>query len=186
MNKKLVYTIGFIGMVLAQWLVPAKMILERNEVLSSGKLFKFITAPVDPNDPFRGKYVALEFENNHFETELENDFEVGGKVFVIINNDGQGYAEIRSYSKNRPEFIQNYLEVVINRISVNDGIQEVFITYPFDRFYLEEFQAEKAEKIYLEAFNDRASKAWAEVYIKEGKAVLRDVLIEGRSLRDFD
>ncbi len=183
MIKNSAYSIGFIIMVLAQWFIPAKMILDRNELLSSGELYKFITAPVDPNDPFRGKYVALEFENNNFDTGVEDDLILGEQVFVIIINNQQGYAEIQSYSKNKPESIQNYLEVTVNRINVTDEIQKVFIDYPFDRFYLEEFQAEKAEEVYIEALNDRSSKAWAEVFIKDGQAVLQDVLIEGQSLR---
>lgn len=45
-----------------QLAVPAFMIVRREHALSMGRAFKFRTAPVDPYDAYRGRYVALNFE----------------------------------------------------------------------------------------------------------------------------
>ena len=45
----------FILVALVQLFVPAKMILDREDILDMGKEYKFKTEPIDPNDPFRGK-----------------------------------------------------------------------------------------------------------------------------------
>ena len=50
--------IGCFALVaVAQLTVPAWMIVSHERTLLTGKVFKFRTAPVDPYDAFRGRYV---------------------------------------------------------------------------------------------------------------------------------
>src|SRR5882724_1990071 len=46
---------------LAQIAVPATMVVEHQRTIASGPPWRFQTAPVDPSDPFRGRYVRLGF-----------------------------------------------------------------------------------------------------------------------------
>ena len=62
MNKKILLISAFVLVVLVQLYVPAKMIWGREEVLNTGTEYKFRTAPIDPNDVFRGKYINLNYE----------------------------------------------------------------------------------------------------------------------------
>ena len=64
-NKK-TQIVLFVLVALAQLYVPAKMIWDQEDVLKNGSEYKFKTDPVDPNDPFRGKYITLSFDNNTF------------------------------------------------------------------------------------------------------------------------
>ena len=64
MKNKTTYIILFILVVIAQWFVPMQMITEQEDVIATGKTLKFKTAPIDPYDAFRGKYIFLNFENN--------------------------------------------------------------------------------------------------------------------------
>ena len=57
-TKKIIFP-AFILLVLVQLFVPANMILEQEDILKNGTPYKFKTAPIDPYDPFRGKYVWL-------------------------------------------------------------------------------------------------------------------------------
>ncbi|MBD3630845.1 GDYXXLXY domain-containing protein [Cyclobacterium sp.] len=57
-NKKIVLPV-FVLIALLQLYLPAKMILDREDILHKGKEYKFKTQPIDPNDPFRGKFIAL-------------------------------------------------------------------------------------------------------------------------------
>ena len=52
LSKKIIFPL-FILVALAQLFVPAKMILDREDVLSTGTAFNFKTRPIDPTDPFR-------------------------------------------------------------------------------------------------------------------------------------
>src|SRR5690554_461138 len=67
-NKKFLF-IAFILVAIIQLAVPAKMIWDKENVLKSGKEFKFETAPVDPTDPFRGKYIALNYKENTYSSD---------------------------------------------------------------------------------------------------------------------
>ncbi|MBA4241981.1 MAG: GDYXXLXY protein, partial [Sphingobacteriaceae bacterium] len=50
-NKKLLL-VTFCVVALIQLYVPAKMIFDSEDILTTGKEFKFKTEPIDPNDPF--------------------------------------------------------------------------------------------------------------------------------------
>ena len=59
------------------------------------------------------------------------------------------------------------------------------IEYPFDRFYMEETKAQAAEDMYRESIIDSTQVAYALVNIRNGEAVIRDVLINGTSVSDL-
>lgn len=182
-NLKIILTI-FILMALVQIFVPAKMILDREDVLQSGVAYKFRTAPIDPNDPFRGKYVALNFSDNTFEMDSDQDWESGQPIFVMLENDPNGFAKIQSVSQEKPSNDEDFLKANVSFIS-GDKNQILNIYYPFDRYYMEESKAEKAEEIYLESQIDTNQVAYALVHIKNGHAVLKDVMINDTSIREM-
>lgn len=64
MNKKKILLLSFFLVAVVQLYVPSKMIWDREEVLRTGTEYKFRTAPIDPTDPFRGKYITLRFDDN--------------------------------------------------------------------------------------------------------------------------
>src|SRR5205823_4166257 len=51
---------------LAQLAVPATMVWQRDQTLKQGRIWKFRTAPVDPVDVIRGRYIALRFTAEEF------------------------------------------------------------------------------------------------------------------------
>ena len=59
------------------------------------------------------------------------------------------------------------------------------IEYTFDRFYMEETKAQAAEDMYRESIVDSSQVAYALVNIRNGEAVIRDVLINGTSISDL-
>ena len=60
--KTIYIFIIFIVVGLVQLFVPANMILNEETILKSGTVYKFKTRPVDPNDPFKGKYINLNYQ----------------------------------------------------------------------------------------------------------------------------
>ena len=102
MNSKKIIFLAFILVALVQIYVPAKIILDRAIVLNSGKEFKFKTAPIDPSDPFRGKYINLNFNDNTIEIQNKENWARGETVFVLLTTDNNGFAKIKSVSKAKP------------------------------------------------------------------------------------
>lgn len=181
-NRKLILA-AFILVALAQLYVPAKMILDRESVLANGIDFKFKTAPIDPNDPFRGKYISLQYESNVIEIQNEEDWRGGEDIYVILANDSNGFAKIESLSKTKPSDEVSFVKAKVSYVSDN-GSQQLTVSYPFDRFYMEESKALEAEQVYRESVPDTNQVAYALVKIKGGEAVLKDVLINDVSIRD--
>lgn len=176
-NKKLLLPV-FILVALAQLYVPAKMILDREDILDTGKAYKFKTEPIDPNDPFRGKYIALNYDENTIKIQNEEDWVSGETIYVLLSTDSNGYAKIKSVSKNKITNSQDFVKAKVTWVNGN----VLNIEYPFYRFYMEESKANDAEMEYRESQIDSNQVAYALVYIKEGESVLKDVLIDGVSI----
>ena len=181
MDKRKLILIAFVLVSLVQAYVPASMILDREAVIAGGKLYKFRTEPFDPYDPFRGKYLQLSFREDHFEVNETDEWRSGEKIFVEVSADDEGFARILSVSKEIPQHDGDYIQASV--LYKNSG--EVYLKYPFEEFYLEESKAPLAEEYYWDANADSSTVAWAEVYIKAGKAVLSDVMIDEVSIREL-
>lgn len=182
-NNKLIL-IAFILVALAQLYVPAKMILGREDILNTGKEYKFKTAPIDPADPFRGKYITLRYDENTIEIQEEAEWEEGETIYVFLSADNNGFAKISSVSKEEPPASQDFLKAKVGNV-FGDGSKKLVIDYPFDRYYMEESKAYDAELTYQRSQADTNQVAYALVSIKEGEAVLKDVLIDGVPIREI-
>ncbi len=175
------YTIiAFVVLALVQLFVPLKMILDREDVLELGQAFKFKTAPVDPNDPFRGKYINLRFEANQFPITQTDEWIMNQEVFVHLATNAEGYAQIEDVTKTPPETSVPYVQARISSIAPN----VLFLEYPFDRYYMEESKAYDAEQLYRESLSDTLNTTYALVHIKEGEAVLADVMVNETPIKE--
>jgi len=170
----------FILLCLIQLAVPSKMVFAQEAVLSQGHEYRFRTAPVDPYDPFRGKYVTLSFDAEECKRPSAGNWMGGESVYVVLGTDSAGFAVVASVRKEEP---QDDVDYVMAKIShVYD--ERLRLDYTFNRFYMDEDKAPSAENRYREA-NRRSSarEAYAVVYVRKGEAALKDVMIDGVSLR---
>ncbi len=184
MNNKKILLGVFVLVALIQLFVPANMIWSREKVLSEGTEYKFKTAPIDPNDPFRGKYISLNFEQNTIEVENADDWIMEQEVYAILTKDEDGYAKISSVEKERPDGEEEYVQAKAFFVSFNDS-NKLSLEFPFDRFYMEESKAYDAELVYRESQIDSSQVTYALVSIKNGEAVLKDVMIDGVSIKEI-
>lgn len=173
---KISLAILFATMCIAQWFIPAKMIYDSEHVITNGVEYKFKAAPIDPSDPFRGKYITLNFESNVMEFPDSVDWIANEEVFVTFLTDSAGFAIPKAITRTRPEE-PNFLHTSVDFVSNYDGRYRVWFKLPFNRFYLEESKASEAEKIYWQAQRDSAQVAYALVSVGAGQAVLKDVYI---------
>ncbi len=184
MDYKKIITIGFILTCLAQLFIPAKMIMDQEDVLKTGTEYKFRTRPIDPNDPFRGKYITLDFQDNAFPVKDKNDWKRQESVFVELTTNEEGFAKINNVTKTEPENPE-YISATISYVNSRQNDHELIIDYPFDRYYMEESKAKPAEETYREANRDTTQITYALVHVKNGEAVLKDVVIDGKSIKDI-
>ncbi|MGC3943988.1 MAG: GDYXXLXY domain-containing protein [Chryseolinea sp.] len=136
---------------------------------------KFRTQPIDPSDPFRGKYITLNFIADYgYDTA---QWSSGENVDVVFGTDSAGFAVARELTRSEPE--GPYLKTTIYYVE-SDSI--VHFNLPFDRFYMEESKALPAEQYYNESTRDSSSVCYGEVRIGRGNAVITDVFINDRSI----
>ncbi len=186
MNKKFAF-IAFVVVALVQLYVPASMILGREVVLAKGKEYKFRTAPVDPNDPFRGKYMVLDFLENRITVSDLYGFKTGDYIYAVLTIDSSGYAHLNSVSKTKPAANTDFVKVKIASINkAHLDAMELFIEYPFERYYMSESKVDDATVVYQESVRDTNQVVYAVVKIKDGDAVLKDVMIDGVSIKAIE
>lgn len=175
--------LGFAAIAIAQLFVPGKMIWDRESVLSEGTELRLRTEPIDPNDPFRGKYVTLNFTNNEVPAREEGYNDTQRDIYVTFRVDSAGFNVPDTATFSPPANTDAYLKTKVDYYINYENGPAYLISYPFDRFYMEESKAQTAEVIYRDA-NRRSTKTEAAgiVMIKDGMAVLKDVRIDGVSL----
>ena len=88
----------FLCLALVQLAVPASMLVRRELTLQYGRQYRFQTAPVDPYDPFRGRYVALALQANTAPTLPGIQLTSGQRVYAMLTEDAAGFATIASLS----------------------------------------------------------------------------------------
>ena len=174
----------FLLVALVQLAAPASMILGREAVLRKGKAFHFESAPVDPNDPFRGKYITLSYKATTFPITDPDAWTYNQDVFVLLDTDSAGFARIAGVLPEAPEGSTDYLRARVSYIDRQETSTALVIDYPFDRFYMDEFKAKEAELAYNESLADTL-RTYAVVHVKDGQAVLADVMIDDRSIREW-
>ncbi len=184
MKNKLLIVAAFLLVAAAQIYIPAEMINSREAVIANGKMFKFNTQPVDPADVLRGRYISLYFRENSVKLlGRDSSYVYGQDAFVILEQDVDGYAKIRQLTKEKPTETDDYLKVKIDNVHNEEDTTSISVEYPFDRYYMEECKAPKAEKLYNDSRLHSAKPTYAIVMIKDGEGVLTDVMIDDRPIR---
>ncbi|NLC79623.1 MAG: GDYXXLXY domain-containing protein [Lentisphaerae bacterium] len=178
-------------LVVAQFAVIGSMIRSREHILREGQAFRFRTRPIDPADPFQGRYVSLNFENDFVPAKSGDTagLRYRSPIFVGVEADSKGFARFSGWSRTKPAtgaFLKTrYLGEHSRwdqkkKLSVSQGLR---IGIPFSRFYMDEAKAPRAEVAARDS--TRSTNCWATVRILNGQAAIEDVFAKGQSLRDI-
>lgn len=189
MKKPAVIILGIL--ILVQLAVPFSMIRSRENVLSSGELFRFKTRPVDPVDPFQGRYVRLGIEQDYIPSPegQKPDIDYRTPIYATVATGEDGFAHFTGWSLEKPvdgSFLKTRYRGTrgewnqATRTRIHKGMR---LDIPFERFYMDEAKAPRAERLARES--TRSTNCWVNVRILNGKAVIEDVFAEGQSLRDL-
>ena len=173
MKTKYIFII-FIILAVVQISIPAQMIFSRESILKSGTAYKFKTQPIDPSDPFKGKYIFLNYDLDSAEAKDEN-WQRHQDVYVSIANDSLGFVKAVAVHKEIP-LQGDFVQAKVRWFSASNGVLE--FSFPFNEFYMEESKAYDAEVAHREAQRDSIpNNTYALVYVKDGEAVLDNVFI---------
>ena len=168
----------FAAMALLQLAAPASMILSRERTLKQGEAFKFQTAPVDPYDAFRGRYVALRIANSEAAWPEGVSASYGQTIYATIETDVDGFAKFGAASLSPPKG-KPYLKVKAGSVNGKGGIA---LQLPFDRFFMEEAKAPAAEAAYREHDRGGAAGAYVVIRVLDGAGVIENLFVGGKPI----
>ncbi len=184
MNSK--WTFGlYVMLVMVQLAVPVSQIWRYENILQTGHVYKFRTAPIDPYDAFRGRYVFLSFADTVAPIR-PGDKIAGGPVYVELAEGEDGFAQFKQVSIEPPAN-GDYLQAK-DPWEHWDRKSFYHFSLPFDKFFMEESAAPKAEEAYRKFGNSRGETqgdAYALVRVKGGIGVIEDVYIKNQPIREF-
>ena len=167
--------IVFVLVAFAQLAVPGSLIWKREHTLRQGNVWKFRTAPVDPVDVFRGRYVALHFDIETQEVSPPPNSNSGDTIFVTLKSNAEGFAEIDQVLATRPAG-DDFMEA---------GLLGKTITLPFDKYWVTERDAPAAETAYRNLSRRGNQNAYVSVRVFRGDAAIEQLYLDNQPLGDY-
>ena len=165
----------FVLLALAQLAVPASLIWKREQTLRHGSVWKFRTAPVDPVDAFRGRYIILQFDAEAQQISPPANVESGATVFVTLRNNTEGFAEIDRVLPSRPAG-DDFFEAQLAGKTV---------MFPLDKFWVTERDAPAAEAAYRAQSRRDKQNAFVTVRVFRGDAAIEQLYLDNQPLAEY-
>ena len=167
--------IVFVLVAFAQLAVPGSLIWKREHTLRQGNVWKFRTAPVDPVDVFRGRYVALRFDVETQEVSPPPNSNSGDTIFVTLKSNAEGFAEIDQVLATKPAG-DDFMEA---------RLLGKTITLPFDTYWVTERDAPAAETAYRNLSRRGNQNAYVSVRVFRGDAAIEQLYLDNQPLGEY-
>ncbi len=170
----------FVVTCVAQLAYPASMIVGHERILRAGTPVRIRCQTVDPSDILRGRYVRLRLETFTVPVEKPEDYHASSTVYALLETDAEGFARLGGICSRAPE---TGLYVRARVREVNAETKEVTVGLPFDRYYMDEYDAPRAEN----AYRSGAGKgdAFVVLRVKGGRAAIEDLFVGGRPIAEL-
>jgi uncharacterized membrane-anchored protein len=172
--------ISFGLLAVLQLAVPASMITRWESTLRHGDLFKFKTAPVDPYDAFRGRYVALRLDSSTVMLTTNQIPPARGPINAVVATNADGFAYFSEVRVDKPQG-QPFIRANVSYVTGD----QVTLDLPIDRFYMNELLAPEAEQAYRENSVRTNQITYVLVRVRNGDAVIENLMVGDVSMEDF-
>ena len=164
----------FLAVIIIGAAIPLAKVIEFEFPSTEPLELKFKITGFDPKDPFRGRYLALMSEASLPVSGCE--LSDAGSLFITFTVDDAGFARPQAYFTRRPENIHN---LRVEHFYLRDD--EVCFIYPFDKYFVNESDAEKAERIFLDT--PAEERVLVVKLHANGTYQITDLLLGGTSLQ---
>lgn len=167
----------FVIVALLQLAVPASAIWKRHRTLEEGRVWKFRTAPVDPVDAFRGRYIALRFEAEEFTQAQDFSF---GTVYVTLKESADGFAQV-AHVTGTPASGDN----VVTARGAYGAPPKRRVYFSFDHYWVTEKDAGAADAAYANNSTRDKPNAYVTVRVRSGDAAIEELYIDDQPLKEY-
>lgn len=162
---------------LVQLSVPGSVVWRRQQTLKHGHIWKFKTAPVDPVDAVRGRYIALRFILDQVASPQPLS---SASAYAILKEDENGFAKIDHLSAT-PVSGDNVVRVE----TAGWWGQMQHVRFPFDRYWVSEADAPAAEQAYFANSRRGNENAYVTVRVRDGDAAVEQLYLDNQPLPDY-
>jgi uncharacterized membrane-anchored protein len=174
---KLVRLIIFGVIALAQLAVPGSVVWHRYQTLRQGRVWKFKTAPVDPVDAVRGRYIALRLLADEAPTDQALSSSL---AYAVLKEDENGFARIDHLS---PTHLNG--DNVVRVETAGWWSQTQHVRFPFDRFWVSERNGSAAEQAYFANSRRGNDNAYVTVRVHNGDAAIEQLYLDNKPLPEY-
>jgi len=127
----------------------------------------------------------LSFVENSFPVKSFDSLKYNQTVFVSVKANDSGFAKIVNLQTSEPTNNADYVKVRITGMTpFQDSANVVYISYPFEAYYMEESRAPRAEKMYRDSARN-TQRTYALVKVYNGTAVIEGLYINDRSIEEL-
>lgn len=174
MKKKFLFVL-FALIILS---IPLYLMITSEEVLENGNRHKIRLQAYDPFDPFRGKYLRVNYDNF---ISGDEDIKEGDDIYVTLEKDSTGYSQFSYAHKNQPEgndYFKSHAEYV-------SGGSIEFRTDNISKYFINENKASEAETI-LQTFPRKNSDSiYVAIRVLDGEIRLEDIYVKEMPLLEY-
>jgi uncharacterized membrane-anchored protein len=189
-GKKIIFIV--FGLILL--LIPLYIMFQSEDILVNGNRHKIRLQAYDPFDPFRGKYLLLNYDNS---VNCDNTLKDGDECYVTLKKDTAGFSYFDYASAEKPEG-NDYFKSTVEYMGSffdwgnqgEDWPEDIaatcnFSTNNFSKYFINEDQAERAEDYVIAYQRESPDKIYVAIRVLDGEVRLEDIYIEEMPLKEF-
>jgi len=174
MTKKLLFLIFSLAVIT----VPLVIIYQSENILENGHRHKIKLRGYDPFDPFRGKYLRLNYDNMISGDETIRE---GEKAYITLKKDSDGFSEFDYAFHDEPSHT-DYFEAEV--LYAGGGMIE-FKMDNITKYFINENKAKKAEYVIMDFTQNKPNDIYVAIRVYDGHCRLEDIFVEEKPLLEY-
>ena len=174
MNKKIVFLVFAVVLIA----VPIYIIYSSESILEKGHQHKIHLEGYDPFDPFRGKYLMLNYD---FSTPCEEGMKEGDEGYAVLEKDETGFSHFAMVTFQKPNN-SDYVKCKVKFAIGNNAEIEVA---NIGKYFINESKAKSAEELLMESVQIESEEAYATIRVLDGECRLEEVYVKGKPLKSY-
>ncbi|MEP7268899.1 MAG: GDYXXLXY domain-containing protein [Saprospiraceae bacterium] len=188
MTRKSILVLLFIALVVFQLYTLLQWINKAETTRKEGVYLKIPCHQVDPIDPFRGTYLNINVDPSFIESPDSLLFSESQDVWINYtcdNSNNCAYLSIQPGTET--PLTQKAIKCSITKVyhylnEKGQTISQVYIQYPFSKYYINENKALIISQKYNQALVDSTIHVYAGVFVSNGNAVLDAIWLGNEKL----
>jgi uncharacterized membrane-anchored protein len=173
-SKKIIF--GVFAVIIL--MIPLYLILNSEDILENGHRHKIRLRGYDPFDPFRGKFLRLNYDST---IPCDIGLKDGEEAYILLEKDSLGFSHF-AYAKSEKPDHDDYIKAEL--MYLYDGMANIKIDN-LTKYFINEDKASEAEDVVQGFTRQRPNDIYVAVRVLDGEARLEDIFVEETPLLEY-